>query len=714
MSPLKNCFVGDTRLTRSRDAIRRQAEVLALEKAIPSLPPIETISIEETRRMLHELHVHQIELEMQNEELRRVQIALDTERARYFDLYDLAPAGYCTVSETGRIQQTNLTAATVLGVPRGALINQQFSQRILWADQDIYYVHRKKLQQTGEPQSCELHMVRRDGTPFWAQLACTAARDESGAAVTRIMFSDISERKQTEETARMNQSLLKSEALSRAIMDSVDVEIAVLDRNGVIVALNQPWQRFALANGITPGQAASHTDVGANYLAVCQASADAAADDDRLTICKGIRAVLDGSSPRFTREYRCDSPKQAQWFSMNVTPLGPDRQGVVISHNNITERMRAKDELLAAKAAADAANNAKSRFLMAASHDLRQPLSALSLYIGVLKGRTTPENGDLVAKIQACCDSLTELLNDLLDMSKLDAGVVTPKLSDFAIDDFLSALVSVHSAEAAIKGLRLHLRPCRAVVGHTDQHLLNRVVGNLLANAIRYTNTGGVLIACRRRAGVQWIEVWDTGLGIPEDKTQHIFEEFTQLGDVARNRGSGLGLAIVAKTAALLGLTIRLRSRPGRGSMFAIELPAGRVIQPAEPRALLTEARPLRIGLVEDHTEVRRALVLALQNIGHEVIAAANGKSLLKHLGERAPDIVISDFRLGAGETGFQVIEAARGAFGANLPAIIVTGDTDPTLIRSMTDRGVLLHFKPLQMDTLQAFIRQATERRSS
>lgn len=714
MSSLKTNAVGDTELSSSWNAIRRQAEALALEQAVPALLPVETFSIEETQRMLHELRVHQIELEMQNEELRRAQIALDTERARYFDLYDLAPAGYCTISETGRIQQTNLTAATVLGIPRRMLIKQQFSQRILWADQDIYYVHRKKLRQTGAPQSCELHMVRHDGTPFWAQLVSTAAHDDSGAAVTRIMFSDISERKQTEETVRMNQSLLKSEALSRAIMDSVDVEIAVLDRHGVIVAVNQPWQRFALDNGVIPGQPASHTDVGANYLSACQASADASSDDDLLAICKGIRAVLDGSSAKFTREYRCDSPHQAQWFSMNVTPLGPDRQGVVISHSNITERMRAEDELLAAKAAADAANHAKSRFLMAASHDLRQPLSALCLYVGVLKRRTTPKNGDLVAKIQACCDSLTELLNDLLDVSKLDAGVVTPKSSDFAVDDFLNTLVSVHSAEAAIKGLRLHLRPCRAVVAHTDQHLLNRIVGNLMANAIRYTHTGGVLIACRRHAGGRWIEVWDTGIGIPEDKTQHIFEEFTQLGDVARNRGSGLGLAIVAKMAALLGLTIRLRSRPGRGSMFAIELPTGRVIQPAEPQALLPKARLLRIGLVEDHTEVRQALVLALENIGHEVIAAANGTSLLKQLGDCAPNIVISDFRLGAGETGFQVIEATRGAFGANLPAIIITGDTDPTLIRSMTDRGVLLHFKPLQMDTLQAFIKQATERRVS
>jgi signal transduction histidine kinase/ActR/RegA family two-component response regulator len=381
---------------------------------------------------------------------------------------------------------------------------------------------------------------------------------------------------------------------------------------------------------------------------------------------------------------------------------------------DITGRKQSAEALLAAKAEAENANHAKSRFLAAASHDLRQPLSALSLYVGVLQGRVGPEHNDLMARIQSCCDSLSQLLSDLLDVSKLDAGVITPKLSDFPVDDFLSGLIAVHSAEAGLKGIRLRVRSCGTAIARTDQSLLARIVNNLLANAIRYTSKGGVLLACRRRAGVQWIEVWDTGIGIPEDKNEAIFEEFTQLGDDARNRGSGLGLAIVSKMAAVLGLRIRMRSQLGRGSVFAVELPFGRnllqdTLQSHQPRA-----RPLRIGLVEDHADVRQALVLALENVGHEVVSAANGNALIRHLGERAPDIVISDYRLGAGETGFQVIDAARNTFGAHLPAIIITGDTNPTLIRSMTDRGIVLHFKPLHMDTLCAFITQATERRTS
>lgn len=402
------------------------------------------------------------------------------------------------------------------------------------------------------------------------------------------------------------------------------------------------------------------------------------------------------------------------WYDIVGSILNPQGGESIWAFVDITARKQAQAELLTAQAHAEQANRAKSHFLAAASHDLRQPLSALSMYVGVLHGRAKPENKELVAKIQACCDSLTEMLTDLLDVSKLDAGVVTPRPTDFAVEDFLSALVSVHSVEAQCKGLCLQLRPCGPLVAHTDQALLTRIINNLIANAIRYTVKGGVLVACRRHAGALWIEVWDTGVGIPEDKTDVIFEEFTQLGDGARNRGSGLGLAIVSKTAALLGLQIRLRSKPGRGSMFAIELPAGHTHPPPEPPAPQAKTRPLRIGLVEDHCEVQQALVMALESSGHAVVAADSSQTLLHNLGECTPDIVITDHRLGASETGFQVIDAARRAFGAELPAIILTGDTDPALIRSMNARGIAVHFKPLQMDSLQAYIAHATEPRSA
>jgi len=301
--------------------------------------------------------------------------------------------------------------------------------------------------------------------------------------------------------------------------------------------------------------------------------------EDKPRLTELLQGYFDGKANFYAAEFRMRC-KDGRYIWVHGRGMAATRGEdgkplrMIGTLTDITERRQAEVELVVAKQAADKANRAKSRFLAAASHDLRQPLLALSLFVGILKNKASPDGGKLVSNIQSCVDSLSELLTDLLDVSKLEAGVIAPNPSDFVLDDLLDTLVSVHSAEAELKGLQLRWRRSEAVV-RTDQHLLHRILGNLVANAIRYTSKGGVLIACRRRNGKRWVEVWDTGIGIPADKTEIIFDEFRQLGDDERNRGSGLGLAIVTKAAALLGLEIRLRSRPGRGSMFAVELPPG-------------------------------------------------------------------------------------------------------------------------------------------
>jgi PAS domain S-box-containing protein len=190
--------------------LRRRAEAIARGKPAPPPENLKALSPEETRRTLHELHVHQIELEMQNEELRRAQVELDAARARYFDLYDLAPVGYCTVSEQGLILEANLTAASLLGVARGALVGQRLTSFILPEDEDIYYLHRKELFETGAPQACELRMVRKVGTTFWAHLEATAAEDAAGQPVCRVVMSDNPERKRAEEALRESEQRYRS------------------------------------------------------------------------------------------------------------------------------------------------------------------------------------------------------------------------------------------------------------------------------------------------------------------------------------------------------------------------------------------------------------------------------------------------------------------------------------------------------------------------
>ena len=315
-------------------ARRRQAEEILHRQGLQTPEQLAALTPEATQHIVHELQVHQIELEMQNDELRQSQVALKIARARYFELYDLAPVGYCSVGEPGLIIEANLTAATLLGVARGVLVRKPFTRFVFKHDQDNYYLCRKRLLESGQPQACDLRMVRQDGTPFWVQLNATSVQDADGTPVTRIALSDASARKQVEA------ALQKSEAFNLAILDSLNAEIVVLDRDGVIVMANQSWRRFALENSESPGITARQTGVGVNYLAVCQASSTA--EEAALKAFAGIQAVLAGTLPDFSLEYPCHAPQEQRWFTMSVTPLG---DSVVIAHTNITANKLVEDAL---------------------------------------------------------------------------------------------------------------------------------------------------------------------------------------------------------------------------------------------------------------------------------------------------------------------------------------------------------------------------------
>lgn len=376
---------------------------------------------------------------------------------------------------------------------------------------------------------------------------------------------------------------------------------------------------------------------------------------------------------------------------------------IIGTHADITQRRQSKESLRAALHEAERANNAKSRFLAAASHDLRQPLSALGLYVEVLKiGKKVPDEA-LLGKITKCTAALNELLIDLLDISKLEAGEVRPEGSNFSVFDLMANLVAIHTPEAIRKGLQMRFVPSD-LHAHTDSAMFTRVLGNFISNAIRYTPYGGVLIGCRRHQGKTWVEVWDTGIGIPKNKTVEIFEEYRQLRPSENTQGerigSGLGLAIAAKSAALLGLTIRVQSRQGKGSMFAIELPVVNLPTPTARRQALRAA--CRIALIDDNVNLLDALGRALEGKGHQVISANNAPALLKLLGDQVPDCIISDYRLLNDGSGLEVISTIRKALGQDIPALIITGDTDPQLIRTMAAKGISVQHKPLDFKVLQ------------
>ena len=570
----------------------------------------------------------------------------------------------------------------------------------------------------GDGFSGEVLCYRKDGSTFWNDMTISPVHDAQGRLTHFTgVVRDITARKQLHDERLRAKLLLERDTLNRSILHSLPLDLAVINPQGVVLAVNHPWQQERLAQADAPAQQDPlfPATEGINFLEVNKALPCPLFGDYASKAAQGLHAVLQGTQERFSLEYPMDASPRPRWSNMIITPLGEDRHGAILARQDITALKRSHLALQAATALAEKANHAKSHFLATASHDLRQPLSALSLYVGVLSKKAEPQQKELVDSIRNCVSSLSELLKDLLDVSKLDAGVVKPLPVDFAVDDLLASHIAIHSVNAGLKGLKLRMRPSGATV-HTDPKLLNRIIGNLVTNAIRYTHRGGVLITCRRHGGTWWLEVWDTGEGIPADKHALIFEEFQQLSQGGRTRGSGLGLAIAAKMAELLGLTIHLRSRPGRGSMFAIEIPVAQapLATAVAPEPQNQISRPLRMAVVDDDTRVLRAMAMALQGAGHEVLAAPDADALLQMLENQAPDVIISDYRLGQGKTGFDAVAAVRKKFDKQeLPAILVTGDTDPALIRTMADHGIAVHFKPLQLDTLQAFVRAAVERRT-
>jgi len=684
-----------SRIATKSELLRREAEAL-----LARFPPAEQAEQDDALRLVHELRVHQIELEMQNEALQATNAAIAEDLACFTELGERGPVGYFSVALDGTIVRMNLAGAGLLGLTDPDATRKPLCAYVSRPSRPVFNEFMDQVFEAQSKQVCEIDFLPTAGA------SCVSVHMEGVVDPARrcchLAVINISDRKHAEEALR------ESEAFRLAILDSLTEHMAVIDTDGTIVAVNAAWRRFAAANGAPE---LAERSVGMNYRSVCGAAAAHQHAEHAMEAWAGIEDVLNGRIDSFTLDYPCHAPDAKRHFRMCVSPLVSPRGGAVVSHADITASYNAEATLKRAHHEAERANQAKSRFLAAASHDLRQPLTALGLYVGTLNQILGTQHPRLLQSMTDCVSSLSKLLTDLLDLSKLEAGVITPELRDFAIDGLINRVLSAQAPQAQLKGLRMR-HVSRGIFVRSDPALLERMILNLVANAVRYTERGGILIGYRRWHGKTWLEVWDTGIGIPASMTDEIFEEFRQLGDHKDDGGSGLGLAIVARTATLLNLQVRVKSREGKGSMFAIELPPGRAsrmlahIQP--------ERRHLRIALVDDNQQVLDALEYSLSAIGHQVIAATSGKSLAARLADEAPDIVISDYRLATGETGLDVIDKCKSVFGASLPAVLITGDTDPQVLRTMTRRGIAVQHKPLELEHLLHCLAELTERRSA
>ena len=465
-------------------------------------------------------------------------------------------------------------------------------------------------------------------------------------------------------------------------------------------------ERFETMFGLEPGERDYSPERWAEYVH----------PDDLTKATDSIRLHLEGITSKHSVELRCKT-KSGEWIDIltrgRVVSRDASGKPLMMSgtHTDITERKRAEARLIAAMTLAETASRDKSRFLAAASHDLRQPVQAMRLLVDALwKSELSKDQQRLCRFIDESTQAIGSLLEALLDISKLDSGVIPVTKEDIQVHSLVSRIDREFAALAVEESLRFKLYfPFSDMAIVSDGGLLMSLLGNLIGNALKYTERGGVLVAFRRRGGRALIQIWDTGPGIAPDHLESIFQEYFQVGNPERDRskGLGLGLAIAKRIASLLNTEVRCRSRQGKGSVFEFLLPLAVVGETPTQRMaafdyVLPSAKPCyrQVALIEDDLMVGEAVKSALESCGMRVTRYRTAEDALADIEILAADFFITDLML-PGMNGIELLDALQGRTGGRIKAVVLTGDSAINRIEILrsTSRPVL--FKPVDLASL-------------
>ncbi|WP_448190925.1 chemotaxis protein CheB [Azospirillum sp. sgz301742] len=503
------------------------------------------------------------------------------------------------------------------------------------------------------------------------------------------------------ERAAIQDKVRAARDFAEAIVDTVREPLLVLDAGLAAAAASQAYYRmFATTPDATLGRPLGDLADGIFRDTALDRLLKAMIADGSTIEALEIGAGHDAEGPRA--------------LQINARPLSrSERPLILLGIEDITERNRARQALAVAKAVAEQASAGKTRFLAAASHDLRQPVQAAVLFHHLLSGQDLgPDAARLLTSLGSSLNALHSMLDELLHVSRLDAGVVEAQRKRFRLRTLIGRLYDEFAPFAEAVGLTLRSVDTSLCVD-SDPKLLGRILQNFLANAVKYTESGRILVGCRRTGGAVRIQVWDTGRGIPKGQLTAIFEEFHQVDNLGRDRrqGLGLGLSIVDRLAMLLHHPVGVRSVLGRGSVFEIVVPAVDDIEAVDdPSTEPTLAgRGRRVLVVDDDPVVLDSVRQYLERHGFDARAAADRDAALAQFTlQQPPQLVIADYRLSGEETGADVIRFLRSAFGTTVPGIILTGDTSPERIQEASRSGFALLHKPVSPPDLSAAVRSA------
>jgi PAS domain S-box-containing protein len=489
--------------------------------------------------------------------------------------------------------------------------------------------------------------------------------------------------------------LQRQKVFFESLFENAPAIVLILDEHGRITRVN-PY--FESLTGYS-----SDDLVGRNWFDTCLPR------EDRDAIRALFERVLrDGTNaghvnPIVTKNGEL---RHIEWFAQSL--IGSDGlfEGLLNIGYDVTRRIEHEREVEAARREAERANATKSRFLVTASHDLRQPLQTLLLLNASLKSIATEARQLTMLEMQdSALKSMGQLLNTLLDIGKLESGTIKPKIVDVPVCAIFRAIDAEFGAQARAKGIQLTVDDSE-IAARTDAALLEQLLSNLVANAIRYTRSGVVRLECHAEGDRLTIGVTDTGIGIPEDQREAIFDEFYQIDRDASNGGLGLGLSIVKRIAALLHAELRLQSEIGKGSTFSVTLARGD--GDGRTQAALSSSRQRKssgtVLLVDDDANVLAASKLFLEIEGFDVVAAASPREAYTAVATGTPaiDLIITDFQLNDADTGLDMVEAVRRRLQRTVPAILVTGDTSPSAGRAAL-AALQTMSKPIDTDRLLA-----------